>query len=83
MDDKLMYIPNDDTQNYSFCRLLLVWLKHLVTQRNVPTCQNLRNVSKVVKPITLQSNLGTYVIKQLNVPSLTGALLLSIQYLNY
>ena len=22
--DKLMYVPNDDTQNYSFCRLQLV-----------------------------------------------------------
>ena len=24
MTDKLMYIPNDDTQNYPFCRLKLV-----------------------------------------------------------
>ena len=24
MDYKLKYIPNDDTQNYSFCRLQLV-----------------------------------------------------------
>ena len=24
MADKLMYIPNDDTQNYPFCRLKLV-----------------------------------------------------------
>ena len=24
MDDKFMYIPNDDTQNYLFCRLKLV-----------------------------------------------------------
>ena len=24
MGDKLMYIPNDDTQNYPFCRLQLV-----------------------------------------------------------
>ena len=23
MDDKLMYIPNDDIQNYTFCRLEL------------------------------------------------------------
>ncbi len=31
MTDKLMYIPNDETQNYPFCRLKLV-LKHLNTQ---------------------------------------------------
>ena len=24
MDDKLIYIPNDDIQNYSLCRLQLV-----------------------------------------------------------
>ena len=24
MDDKLLYIPNDETQNYTFCRLKLV-----------------------------------------------------------
>ncbi len=24
MADKMMYIPNDDKQNYSFCRLQLV-----------------------------------------------------------
>ena len=23
MDDKLMYIPNDDTENYPFCKLQL------------------------------------------------------------
>ena len=31
MADKLLYNPNDDTQNYPFCRLKL-WLKRLNTQ---------------------------------------------------
>ena len=34
-----MYLPNDDTQNYPFCRLQLV--VGLDTQRNVPTDHNL------------------------------------------
>ena len=33
MDDKLMYIHNDDTQNYPFCRLQLV-IERLNTQLN-------------------------------------------------
>ena len=37
MVDKLMYIPNDDTQNYPFYRLKL---KRLNTQLNYPTNQN-------------------------------------------
>ena len=36
MADKLMYIPNDDTKNYSFCRLKLV-VETLDTQLNEPT----------------------------------------------
>ena len=32
MDDKLLYIPNDDTQNYPFCRLK--------STLNEPTNQN-------------------------------------------
>ena len=45
MADKLMYIPNDDTQNYPFCRLKLV-LKHLNTQLIETTNQK---VPKVIK----------------------------------
>ena len=42
MDDKLIFIPNDDTKNYPFCR---IQLKRLDTQLNKPT-----NLSpKVVK----------------------------------
>ena len=47
MDDKLMYIPNDDKQNYPFCRLQLVvgTFKHL----NKLTNQNSIKVPKVLK----------------------------------
>ena len=49
MADKLMYIPNDDTQvtpsvGYN------QWLKHLDTQLNDSTNQNEIKVPKVVKP---------------------------------
>ena len=41
MANKLMYIPDDDTQNNLFCRLqLVVKLKRLDTQLNEPTNQN-------------------------------------------
>ncbi len=40
MADKLLYIPNDDTQNCLFCRyILMTWLKRLDTQVNEPTHQ--------------------------------------------
>ena len=42
---KLMYIPNDYTQNYPFCRLQLV----VETQINELTNQNSIKVPKVVK----------------------------------
>ena len=40
----MMYISNDDAQNYSFCRLEL-----LDTQPNEPMNQNLIKVPKIVK----------------------------------
>ena len=47
MDDKLMYIPNEDEQNYTFCRLKLlnakVW-KHTLFEL---TYQYLIEVPKV------------------------------------
>ena len=49
MSDKLMYIPNDDTQNYLYCRLQLVVKKRLDTQLNEPTNQISIKVPKVVK----------------------------------
>ena len=48
MIDKLMYIPNDDTQNYPFCRLQLKLLKLLNTQLNEPTNQNSIKSSKLL-----------------------------------
>ena len=36
MTNKLMYIPNDDTQNYPFCRLKLVFKRFKnSTKRNI------------------------------------------------
>ena len=45
---KLMYIPNDDPQNYSFCKLQLV-VGTLDTQLGEPTNQNSIKVPTVVK----------------------------------
>ena len=45
MADKLMYIFNDNTQNYPFCRLQLL-VKRLDTQLNEPTNQNSTDVRK-------------------------------------
>ena len=42
MDDKLIYIPNDDTQNYPFCRLQLV-----VKTFGLPTNQNSKKGNKL------------------------------------
>ena len=71
MADKFMYIPNDDNQNYPFCRLQL---KRLETQINEPTNQNSIEVPKLLTPTnkkTLSYNFGDY-FKHPNVPSLPG-----------
>ena len=47
MADKLIHIPNDDTQNYYFVDYNK-WLKRLDTQLNEPTNQNSLKVAKVV-----------------------------------
>ena len=49
MANKLMYIPNDDTLSYPFCRYNQ-WLNRLDTQHNELTNRNLIKVPKVVKP---------------------------------
>ena len=49
MADKLMYIPNDDIQNYPFLDYN-EWLKRLDTLINEPTNQNSIKVPMVVKP---------------------------------
>ncbi len=50
MADKLMYNPNDDTQNYPFLGLQLV-VDSLDTQINKPTNQNSIKVPKDVMPM--------------------------------
>ena len=50
MADKLMYIPNDNKQNYPFCRLQLV-----VETFGHPGIQNSFKVPKVVKPTKTKS----------------------------
>ena len=55
MDDKLLYIPNDDSQNNN------QWLKCLDTKNNDQTIQNLIKVSKFVKSMnqkTFTNNFG-------------------------
>ena len=58
MADKCMYIPNDDAQNYPFCRLQIVVETF---GQNEPTNQNSIRVHKVVQPTnkkTLLYDLG-------------------------
>ena len=49
MADKLMYIPNDDTQNYPFCKLKLV-VKICEHSTEWINQSKLHEVPKVVKP---------------------------------
>ena len=49
MTDKLMYIPNEDTQNYPFCRLQLV-VETFGHSTSEPNNLNSTKVPKVVKP---------------------------------
>ena len=53
MADKLMYIPNDDTHNYPFCRLKLL-VETLDFQFNKPTNKN----SLKVKPTNKKTLFG-------------------------
>ena len=53
MADKLMYIPNDYTQNFPFCRLQLV--VETFKTLNKPTNQNAMKVPKVVEPTNKKS----------------------------
>ena len=69
MADKLSYIPNDDTQNHSFCRLQLV-VETFGYSTYEPTNQNSIKVPKVVKPTnkkTLLKDFGDKCNQQLNV----------------
>ena len=46
MKDILIYVPNDDKQEYSFCRIFY-WLKRLVTPSLELSHQNSLSVPKV------------------------------------
>ena len=48
---KIMYIPNDDTQNYPFCTLPSSGWNVLESQLNEPTNQNLKKVFKLLKQL--------------------------------
>ena len=63
-----MYIPNDDIQNYNFCRfqLLVEMFGHLTKSSNQ---SKFNQVPKVVKP-TNKKTFGNYCNKQPNVPTL-------------
>ena len=54
MADKLLWIYNDDTQNYPF------WLKHLDTQSNEPANHVSIKVPKVVKPTNRETLFCTF-----------------------
>ena len=68
--DKLIYIPNDDTQNYPFCRLKFVveTFEHSIKITNQ---SNFTKVPKVFKPTnkkTLLYDFEDLYNKQLTVP---------------
>ena len=65
MDDKLMYILNNDIQNYPFCSNLLV--KNNQTQFNKST-QSLLLTDKIMG----LKRLGTSIIYSSTIPSLPG-----------
>ena len=53
MANKFMYISNDDTQYYPFCRLQLSGWNVLETQLNESTNQNTIKVPKAIKTLLL------------------------------
>ena len=54
MSDKLMYLPNDDTQNYPLCGVKLV-IETLDTHLNKQTNKSSIKVSKLVKQMHKQT----------------------------
>ena len=72
MAEKLMYIPNANTQNFLFYKLLLV-IETFGHSTNKLTNQNLIKVQQIVMPTnkkTLFGEFGDYYNKQPIVPSL-------------
>ena len=71
MADKLVYIPNNDSQNYSFCNLQLV-VETLDTQFKETTNQNFIKVPKVVKQRYYNSIRTSVINSPMSPPSLRG-----------
>ena len=59
MADKLIYIPNDGTQNYPFGSVNLV-AETLEHSTKFPTYQNSIKVAKVVRPINKKTSLQIF-----------------------
>ena len=57
MSDKLMYIPNNDTQNYPFCRLKFVVETFEHSWDNKITNENSLKSSKFFKPTNKKMSL--------------------------
>ena len=57
MPDKLMYILNDDTQNYQFCRLQLVIesFEHSANRNSLPSSYKTLGTSVKNSPLSLPS----------------------------
>ena len=76
-----MYIPNDDTQKYPFCRI------RLDTELNEPTNHNLIKVPKFVKPTkkTLLQNFGTMSSSSLlnMIPNVILLFMFTLHYMVY
>ena len=79
MDDKLMYIPNDDTQKYFFCRL-----KYLFKSLNTTSLETTNQIQwkylkfgnqRMIKIKHGYKTLGTSVINSL-MPAFTSSLLM-------
>ena len=84
MTEKLIYIPNDNTQITPSSVYYNYWLKRLDTQLNDPTNQNLVKVPKLLGQrirIDYWKTLGTGVINcPMSPPSLTLNCIIFLQY---
>ncbi len=79
MDEKFMYIPNDDKQNYSFCRLqlLIETFGHSIKIQ----CKSLKLLSQKINKLYYK-NLGTSVMKSpLSPPSLPLHIVIHSEYI--
>ena len=70
MDNKLINIPNDDKQNYPFCKLTLFVEK---IETNTPKFKATKVLS-LLPGYYVYKTLGTSIIFKSNVPSLLGYL---------